>query len=187
MDKTDKETKGIPLVKQKDIVSSFVPPQNDISTKTVRVPSCIRSKGSGSHKGSNPNVNKLLVKWERDLDFVIIVVNLVMIEEHKYQKCEEAIEILLKGQEKEKKDDRIMSNSLCMLNGLVISGIKSNISTLSDLLDETEEDGGVIAREYMLNQLRINDEIHGDVKLLLYGIIDKMKKKREAVGMIKDF
>ncbi|KAD5318248.1 hypothetical protein E3N88_18194 [Mikania micrantha] len=48
------------------------------------------------------------------------------------------------------------------------------------MLDETEEDGGVIAREYMLNQLRITEEIHGDVKLLLDGTINKMKNKREA-------
>ncbi|KAD4586489.1 hypothetical protein E3N88_24090 [Mikania micrantha] len=65
--------------------------------------------------------------------------------------------------------------------------IHSNISTLSDLFDETEEDGGVIARKYMLNQLRINEDIHGDVKLLLDGTIEKMKKNREGVGMIKDF
>ncbi|KAD3067087.1 hypothetical protein E3N88_34967 [Mikania micrantha] len=106
---------------------------------------------------------------------------------YKYQKSEEAIEILLKDQEKEKKDDRIMRNSLCMMNGLLIADIRSNISTLSDLPDETGEDGGVIAREYMLNQLRINEDIHGDVKLLLDGTIEKMKKKREGVGMIKDF
>ncbi|KAD7479351.1 hypothetical protein E3N88_02487 [Mikania micrantha] len=106
---------------------------------------------------------------------------------YKYQKCEEAIEMLLKGQEKENKDDRIMRNSMCMMNGLVIADIRTNISTLSDLLDKSEEDGGVIAREYMLEQLRINEDIQGDVKLLLDGTIDKMKKKREGVRMIKDF
>ncbi|KAD5318385.1 hypothetical protein E3N88_18331 [Mikania micrantha] len=59
----------------------------------------------------------------------------------KYQKSEETIQILLKGQEKDKKDNCIMRNSLCMLNGLVILDRRSNISTLSGLLDETEEDG----------------------------------------------
>ncbi|KAD4180510.1 hypothetical protein E3N88_29101 [Mikania micrantha] len=119
MDKTDEETRGIPLVKQKDIVASFVPPQNGLSTETVRVPSVCEMASSSTN--------------------------------YKYQKSEEAIEILIKGQEKEKKDDRIMRNSFCILNGLVISDIRSNISTLSELLDETKEDGGVIAREYMLN------------------------------------
>ncbi|KAD7117851.1 hypothetical protein E3N88_05119 [Mikania micrantha] len=50
MDKTDVETRGLPVVKQKGIVASFVPSQNDISTENVRVPSGIRNKGSGSHK-----------------------------------------------------------------------------------------------------------------------------------------
>ncbi|KAD4585697.1 hypothetical protein E3N88_23298 [Mikania micrantha] len=50
MDKTNVETRGLPVVKQKDIVASFVPPQNDISTENVRVPSGIRNKGLGSHK-----------------------------------------------------------------------------------------------------------------------------------------
>ncbi|KAL8254464.1 hypothetical protein R6Q59_032685 [Mikania micrantha] len=50
MDKTDEETRGIPSVKQKDIVASFVPPQNDLSNQIVRLPSGIRNKCSGSHK-----------------------------------------------------------------------------------------------------------------------------------------
>ncbi|KAD5960780.1 hypothetical protein E3N88_12252 [Mikania micrantha] len=79
---------------------------------------------------------------------------------YKYHKSEQAIEILVKD-------------------------IRSNISSLSEMLDETEEDGGVIAREYMIKQLEINEEIHGDVKLFHDGTIDKMKKKREAVGVIK--
>ena len=49
MEQTDVDTRDMPSVKQKDIVSSFVP-NNKESTSDVRVPSGIRNKGSGSHK-----------------------------------------------------------------------------------------------------------------------------------------
>ncbi|KAD4982481.1 hypothetical protein E3N88_19152 [Mikania micrantha] len=49
MEQTDVDTRDRPLVKQKDIVSSFVP-NNEELTSDVRVPSGIRNKGSGSHK-----------------------------------------------------------------------------------------------------------------------------------------
>ncbi|KAD5318033.1 hypothetical protein E3N88_17979 [Mikania micrantha] len=49
MEQTDVETRDRPSVKQKDIVSSFVP-HNEESMFAVRVPSGIRNKGSGSHK-----------------------------------------------------------------------------------------------------------------------------------------
>ncbi|KAD4889225.1 hypothetical protein E3N88_21298 [Mikania micrantha] len=49
MEQTDVETRDQPSVKQKDIVSSFVP-HNEESTSAVCVPSGRRNKGSGSHK-----------------------------------------------------------------------------------------------------------------------------------------
>ncbi|KAD3337041.1 hypothetical protein E3N88_32561 [Mikania micrantha] len=49
MDQTDEETRDRPNVKQKDIVSSFVP-QHEESSVNVWVSSGIRKKGSGSHK-----------------------------------------------------------------------------------------------------------------------------------------
>ncbi|KAD6118727.1 hypothetical protein E3N88_09998 [Mikania micrantha] len=49
MEQTDVDTRDRPSVKQKDIVSSFVP-NNEELTSDVRVPSGIRNKGSGSHK-----------------------------------------------------------------------------------------------------------------------------------------
>ncbi|KAD5508088.1 hypothetical protein E3N88_15791 [Mikania micrantha] len=98
---------------------------------------------------------------------------------YKYKKDEKAIEILEKSFSTEKKDDRIMRNSIGMLNGLLLAGIRSNIANLSDLLDDIGE-GVEIAQDYMVNQLMMNEEIHGGLKDLLNVTIDKIKKKRDG-------
>ncbi|KAD6455151.1 hypothetical protein E3N88_09857 [Mikania micrantha] len=105
---------------------------------------------------------------------------------YKYQKDEKAIQILEKSFSEEKKDDRIMRNSIGMLNELLIADIRSNISNLSDLLDDNGE-GAEAAKDYMVSQLMMNEEMHVGIEELLKVTIDKMKKKRDGVDEIKKF
>ncbi|KAD7477065.1 hypothetical protein E3N88_00201 [Mikania micrantha] len=105
---------------------------------------------------------------------------------YKYKKDEKAIKILEKSFSAEKKDDRIMRNSIGMLNGLLLADIRSNIANLSDLLDDTGE-VAEIAHDYIVNELMMNEEMHGGLKDLLNVTIDKIKKKRDVVDEIKKF
>ncbi|KAD3337018.1 hypothetical protein E3N88_32538 [Mikania micrantha] len=102
------------------------------------------------------------------------------------QKDEKAIRILEKSSSDEKKDDRIMRNSIGMLNGLLIADIRSNISNLRELLDDNGE-GAEAAKDYTVSQLMMNKEMDNGVEELLKVTIDKMKKKRDGVDEIKKF
>ncbi|KAD4385380.1 hypothetical protein E3N88_25548 [Mikania micrantha] len=149
MDQTDEETRDRRTVKQKDIVSSFVP-QHEESSVNVRV---LGTKVLVRIKGLNLNVNKQSTEWALKILFQDIHIQDVFIvllhyldrkmtsssSTYKYQKDEKAIEILEKSFSEEKKDDMIMRNSIGMLNGLLIADIRSNIANLSDLLDDTDE------------------------------------------------
>ncbi|KAD4982239.1 hypothetical protein E3N88_18910 [Mikania micrantha] len=104
---------------------------------------------------------------------------------YKYQKDEKVIKILEKNSSYEKKDDRIMRNSIGMLNGLLIADIRSNISNLSELLDDNGE-GAEATKDYMVSQLMMNEEMHDGIEELLKVTIDKMKK-RDGVDEIKKF
>ncbi|KAD4888629.1 hypothetical protein E3N88_20702 [Mikania micrantha] len=106
---------------------------------------------------------------------------------YKYQKDEKAIKILEKSSSDKKKDDRIMRNSIGMLNGLIIADIRSNISNLSELLDDNGE-GAEEAKDYMVSQLMMNEEMHAGIDELLKVTIDKMKKKRDdQVELVLDY
>ncbi|KAD2393539.1 hypothetical protein E3N88_40516 [Mikania micrantha] len=197
----------MPNVKQKDIVSSFVP-QHEESSVNVRYHRVLGTKGLVRIKGLNLNVNKQSAEWVRELEVVIVVDNRDMIDVHvrhleehtkmisikmasssssyKYQKDEKAIQILEKSFSEEKKDDKIMRNSIRMLNGLLIADIRSNIANLSDLLDDTSE-GAEAAKDYMVSQLMMNEEMHAGIEDLLKVTIDKMQKKRDGVDEIKKF
>ncbi|KAD6118979.1 hypothetical protein E3N88_10250 [Mikania micrantha] len=128
IDQTGEESRDRSSIKQKYIVSSFVP-QHEESSVNVRVSSGIRNK--------------------------------------------------------EKKDDKIMRNSIGMLNGLQLVDIRSNITNHSDLLDDIGE-GVEIAQDYMVNQLMMNKEMHSGLKDLLNVTIDKIKKKRDGVDEPKN-
>ncbi|KAD6455068.1 hypothetical protein E3N88_09774 [Mikania micrantha] len=99
---------------------------------------------------------------------------------YKFAKDDNVMKILEKNIEKDKKADRGMRNSFGMLNGLVISDIRSNIATLGDFMDDPLNEGDDLAQDYLINQIMINEEIHGVVKKLVDDTIDKTKKRREG-------
>ncbi|KAD5318034.1 hypothetical protein E3N88_17980 [Mikania micrantha] len=105
---------------------------------------------------------------------------------YKFAKHEKVMKILEKNT-KEKKADRGMCNSFGMLNGLVISDIRSNIATLGEFVDDQLTEGDDLAQDYLINQIMMNEEIHGVVKKLGDGTIDKTKKRKEGVEEIKKF
>ncbi|KAD5317996.1 hypothetical protein E3N88_17942 [Mikania micrantha] len=59
---------------------------------------------------------------------------------YKNAKDENVIKILDQGFEKDKKAYQTIQNSIGILNGLVISDIRNNMSTLSDILDYSEDE-----------------------------------------------
>ncbi|KAD5508009.1 hypothetical protein E3N88_15712 [Mikania micrantha] len=183
MNQTDEETRDRPNVKQKDIMSSFVP-QHEESSVNVRVPSGIRNKGSGSLKRFKSKRGQAISRMGKRARVPGKMASAS--STYKHQKDEKAIEILEKSFPEEKKDDMIMRNSIGMLNGLLIADIRSNIANLSDLLDDTGE-GAEMTKDYMVSQLMMNEEMHGGTEDLLKVPIDKMKKKRDGVDEIKKF
>ncbi|KAD6453199.1 hypothetical protein E3N88_07904 [Mikania micrantha] len=106
---------------------------------------------------------------------------------YKFAKDEKVMKILEENTGKEKKADRGMRNSFGMLNGLVISDFRSNIATLGEFVDDQLTEGDDLAQDYLINQIMMNEEIHGVVKKLVDGTIDKTKKRKEGVEEIKEF
>lgn len=99
----------------------------------------------------------------------------------------ESVEKLIKQHDQQQNDDRVIRNSLGMMQGLVVKDIVTNIRNLTSLLDEPDSQEVDNATDYLLNQIELNEEIHRGVTETLQFTMKSMKEKRRGVAGIKMF